>query len=50
MNYDEVFTYENLFEAHMNARKCKRGKKDVIEFENNLSFKRSHIQSSKKCS
>lgn len=37
MKYDELFTFENLFQAHINARKCKRNKKDVINFELNLS-------------
>lgn len=38
MNYDEIFTFENLYEAHLKARSGKRCKKDVILFENNLSF------------
>ena len=37
MNYDELFTFENLYQAHLKARKCKRHKKDVIQFELNLS-------------
>ena len=37
MNYDEIFTFENLYQAHLKARKCKRHKKDVIQFELNLS-------------
>lgn len=35
--YDEIFTFSNLFDAERNARKGKRHKKDVIEFENDLS-------------
>ena len=37
MTYDELFTFENLYKAHLKARKCKRNKKDVIQFELNLS-------------
>lgn len=37
MKYDDIFTFENLFNAHRAARKCKRNKKDVITFENELS-------------
>ena len=37
MNYDELFTFEHLYDAHLKARKCKRCKKDVILFELNLS-------------
>lgn len=37
LSYDELFTFENLYQAHLKARKCKRGKKDVIEFELSLS-------------
>lgn len=37
INYDELFTFENLYQAHLKARKCKRNKKDVINFELNLS-------------
>lgn len=31
--YDEVFTFENLYHAHLRARRSKRHKKDVILFE-----------------
>lgn len=37
MTYDELFTFENLYQAHMNARKSKRHKKDVILFELELA-------------
>lgn len=37
MNYDELFTFDNLYEAHLQARKCKRGKRDVVDFELNIS-------------
>ena len=37
MKYDETFTFENLYQAHLKARACKRNKKDVILFELNLS-------------
>lgn len=35
MNYDEVFSFENLYKAHIVARRGKRHKKEVIEFEMN---------------
>lgn len=38
IKYDDLFTFENLYQAHLKARKCKRNKKDVINFENNLSY------------
>lgn len=37
ITYDELFTFENLYQAHLKARKCKRNKADVIDFELNLS-------------
>ncbi len=37
MTYEELFTFENLYQAHMNARKSKRHKKDVILFELDLA-------------
>lgn len=37
MTFDELFTYQNLYNAHIKARKGKRSKSDVIQFENNLS-------------
>lgn len=37
MKYDEVFTYKNLYNAHLKARKSKRHKKDVILFEMDLN-------------
>lgn len=36
-DYDDLFTFENLYKAHLKARLCKRNKKDVIQFELNLS-------------
>lgn len=36
MNYYEVFTFENLYKAHLKARLSKRYKLEVIEFELNL--------------
>lgn len=38
LNYDELFSFENLYQAHLQARKCKRNKADVINFELNLSM------------
>lgn len=37
-SYDEVFTFQNLYEAHLKARKGKRHKKDVILFETHLGM------------
>lgn len=37
MNYDEIFTFDNLYQAHLKARKSKRNKRDVIDFELSLS-------------
>ena len=37
MNFNELFSFENLYNAHLKARRSKRNKKDVIEFELNLS-------------
>ena len=36
MNYDEIFTFDNLLKAHYKSRKNKRHKKEVIIFEENL--------------
>lgn len=38
MNYDEIFTFENLLAAHKRARNGRRKKQDVIEFELDLSL------------
>ena len=35
--YDELCGFENLYNAHSAARKGKRGKREVIEFEMNLA-------------
>ena len=37
MKYNEIFTFDNLLNAHFTARKSKRHKKDVVLFEINLS-------------
>lgn len=37
MNWEEVISFENLYKAHRRARLCKRHKKEVINFEANLS-------------
>lgn len=36
MNYEEIFTFDNLLKAHYKSRKNKRHKKEVIIFEENL--------------
>lgn len=38
MDYKSIFTFENLYKAHLKARMGKRNKEDVILFENNLSY------------
>ena len=38
MNVDEIFTFENLYEAYKNCRKSKQHKGEVIRFETNLSY------------
>lgn len=38
LSYDEVFTFSNLYKAHIKARRSKRHKKDVILFEMNLGM------------
>ena len=44
MNSDEIFTFGKLYEAHRQARKCKRHKKDVVSFEMNLSAELCGLQ------
>ena len=36
-NYDLICNFENLYKAHKKARLGKRNKREVIEFEMNLS-------------
>lgn len=38
MKFNELFTFDNLFNAHMQARKSKRHRKDVILFEMDLAL------------
>jgi len=33
MEYDELFTFSNLYKAYLKSRSCKRNKKEIIEFE-----------------
>ena len=37
INYDEIHSFQNLYKAHLAARKGKRDKTDVIRFEMNLA-------------
>lgn len=37
MTFDEAFSFESLYNAHIRTRRCKRDKREVIEFEINLS-------------
>lgn len=32
-NYDELFTYQSLYQAHLRGRRCKRDKKPLVRFE-----------------
>lgn len=36
LEYEKLCNFQNLYNAHKKARRCKRHKKDVILFENNL--------------
>lgn len=36
-NFEQIISFENLLKAHKRARLCKQHKKEVIEFELNLS-------------
>jgi len=36
LEYNEIFTFENLLKAHYSSRKNKRHKKEVIQYEENL--------------
>ena len=38
MQLEEIFTFENLYEAYKNCRKSKQHKGEVIRFETNLSY------------
>lgn len=38
MKLQEIFTFENLYEAHKQCRKSKQQKGEVIRFETNLSL------------
>ena len=31
--YDEIFTFENLYAAHMQSRSSRRSKKPIVKFE-----------------
>ena len=38
MKLDEIFTFENLYDAYKQCRKSKQHKGEVIRFETNLSY------------
>ena len=44
MNLNEIFTFENLYEAHKSCRLSKQHKKEIINFEINLSTNLYDIQ------
>ena len=43
MELEEIFTFENLYEAYKNCRKSKQHKGEVIRFETNLSSNISNL-------
>lgn len=42
--YEKIYDFENLYEAHRMARRGKRGKKDVIDFELDLAQNLCRLQ------
>ncbi len=44
MKLEEIFTFENLYEAYKNCRKGKQHKGEVIRFETNLAVYLYNIQ------
>lgn len=34
--YEELFTFENIYKAHMRSRMCRRDKRPVVRFEMNM--------------
>ena len=38
MRYEEMASFENLYQAHCKTRKGKRGQKEVVEFELDLGW------------
>ncbi|MDR2600597.1 MAG: RNA-directed DNA polymerase [Oscillospiraceae bacterium] len=42
--YNEMYDFKNLYNAHRAARKSKRGKREVIDFEINLSQNLCNLQ------
>lgn len=43
MRLEEIFTFENLYEAHKNCRRSKQHKGEVIRFESNLAVNLNKI-------
>jgi len=43
MNLDEIFTFENLYEAYRHCRTSKQHKGEVIRFESNLAVNLNHL-------
>lgn len=43
MKLDEIFTFENLYNAHKLCRRSKQHKGEIIRFESNLSFNLTKI-------
>ena len=42
--YEQIYSFENLHEAYLNARKCKRYRREVLEFTHNLEENLISIQ------
>lgn len=42
--YERIYEFENMYEAHRKARKCKRDKKEIIEYEMDLSQNLCRLQ------
>ncbi len=42
--YEKIYDFENLYEAYLEARKCKRYRPDVLEFTTNLEENLIQIQ------
>lgn len=34
--YEQIYDFENLYNAYLKARKCKRFRQEVLEFSMNL--------------
>ncbi|MBE7074681.1 MAG: reverse transcriptase [Clostridiales bacterium] len=46
IKFEDVFNFKNLYEAHLRARKCKRHKREVVDFEVNLAQNLTKLEKS----